>query len=109
MSDGEVIVHDFSCQCGSNDRFMERIAAKEKAKGNIPMDMPVALDIKVMAVANPKPVIPYLPGTLKPGGTALFDVCMKCGRFYCFRAIECEVALLGDPRMMGMPGGPRHP
>jgi len=99
------IVKDFPCpKCGSKDRFMSRIAQKEKDKGVLPEGLIGVLEVRSITVANPKPVIPYIPGMVKPCGNAYFDICFECGTYYCFR-VEESMAILS--RQQGMPTG--HP
>jgi hypothetical protein len=98
------IKKEFACRCGSMDRFMGRIAEKERAAGNIPEGITGAIEVMTQPVANPNPVIPYPPGTKKPCGTAYFDICMNCGRKYCFMVMESEGALITQPsRFAGHP------
>lgn len=101
----EKIVKEFPCNnCGSTDRFMKQVVAKEQEKGLIPKDVTGAIEVIIMPAINPKPVIPYIPGMVKPCGTAYFDICMRCGKKYCFMVIESEGVLTSIP---GMPRG--HP
>lgn len=102
----EKIVKEFPCiNCGSTDRFMERIVAKEREKGAVPKDMPGAIEIETMPVLNPMPRMPYIAGMTKPCGTALWDICMNCGKKYVFKVLESEAVLQAIPQ-----GPPRvHP
>jgi hypothetical protein len=96
----------YSCPiCGSTEKFMEGMADKEREKGNISADMPAPLEMKQQTIANPNMTL--ITGMMCPTGVAFFDVCKKCGTFYCYMTTE-TVGVLGLPQSQGpMPKGHR--
>ena len=85
------IVYDKCPNCGHDERLAEMVANQEKAKGKLRPEAPAYIQVAQTVFADPTRLLLTVPVLM-----SCYDVCFKCGAYYCVRA-EMTTARIGAP------------
>jgi len=84
--------------CGSEETVAALVAQEEKAKGRMGEDFTPAMGQEMTPIVDPRRVLLSVTAL-----AAFFDICVRCGCYYCRRVEK------GQGKLEGMGRGPKGP